>query len=118
MLPNSLPTIPTEFPLLLKDFQKMCVKSASYTPTQCGFSPLMRPIQQYIQYGVINLDKTAGPSSHEVVSWAKRMIGCEKTGHSGTLDPNVSGNLLVCLDRATRLVKNQQELGKQYVTIL
>lgn len=62
---------------------------------------------QNLKYGVINLDKTSGPSSHEVVSWVKRMIpGCEKTGHSGTLDPKVTGNLLICLDRATRLVKS------------
>lgn len=108
----------TEFPLLLKDFDKMCVKSASYTPSEYGYSPINRPITEYLKYGVINLDKTCGPSSHEVVSWVKRMLpGCEKTGHNGTLDPNVSGNLLICIDRATRLVKSQQELGKQYVAV-
>jgi H/ACA ribonucleoprotein complex subunit 4 len=43
---------------------------------------------------------------------------CEKTGHSGTLDPKVSGCLLVCLNRATRLVKAQQSAGKEYVCIV
>lgn len=43
---------------------------------------------------------------------------CEKTGHSGTLDPKVSGCLLVCLNRATRLVKAQQSAGKEYVAIV
>jgi H/ACA ribonucleoprotein complex subunit 4 len=42
----------------------------------------------------------------------------EKTGHSGTLDPKVTGNLLVCIDRATRLVKSQQAAGKEYVCVL
>ena len=108
MLPTqAMPTIANGFPLLLSRFEQMCVKSASYTPTNCGFSPINRPIAEYLKYGVINLDKTPGPSSHEVVSWVKNILGCEKTGHSGTLDPTVTGNLLVCIDRATRLVKSQ-----------
>jgi tRNA U55 pseudouridine synthase TruB len=42
----------------------------------------------------------------------------EKTGHSGTLDPKVTGCLIVCIDRATHLVKSQQGAGKEYVCIL
>jgi len=41
------------------------------------------------------------------------MLKVEKTGHSGTLDPKVTGNLLVCIERATRLVKSQQSAGKE-----
>ena len=76
-----------------------------------------RQLQEYIRYGVINLDKPANPSSHEVVAWLKRMLRVEKTGHSGTLDPKVTGGLIVCIDRATRLVKAQQGAGKEYVCI-
>lgn len=61
--------------------------------------------------GYINLDKPANPSSHEVVAWIKRILKVEKTGHSGTLDPKVTGCLIVCIDRATRLVKSQQSAG-------
>lgn len=60
----------------------------------------------------------ANPSSHEVVAWIKRILRVEKTGHSGTLDPKVTGGLIVCVDRATRLVKSQQGAGKEYVCIL
>jgi H/ACA ribonucleoprotein complex subunit 4 len=67
--------------------------------------------------GVINLDKPANPSSHEVVAWIKRILRVEKTGHSGTLDPKVTGCLIVCIERATRLVKSQQGAGKEYVCI-
>jgi H/ACA ribonucleoprotein complex subunit 4 len=67
---------------------------------------------------VINLDKPSNPSSHEVVSWIKRMLRVEKTGHSGTLDPKVTGCLIVCIDRATRLVKSQQGAGKEYVCVI
>jgi len=71
-----------------------------------------------LNYGVINLDKPANPSSHEVVSWIKRILRVEKTGHSGTLDPKVTGCLIVCIDRATRLVKAQQSAGKEYVGVV
>ena len=62
--------------------------------------------------GVINLDKPSNPSSHEVVAWLRRILRVEKTGHSGTLDPKVTGCLIVCIDRATRLVKSQQGAGQ------
>jgi H/ACA ribonucleoprotein complex subunit 4 len=52
-----------------------------------------------------------------VVAWIKRLLRAEKTGHSGTLDPKVTGNLIVCIDRATRLVKSQQGAGKEYVCV-
>jgi H/ACA ribonucleoprotein complex subunit 4 len=52
------------------------------------------------------------------VAWIKRILRVEKTGHSGTLDPKVSGCLIVCIDRATRLVKAQQAAGKEYVGIV
>jgi len=67
---------------------------------------------------VINLDKPANPSSHEVVAWIKRILRVEKTGHSGTLDPKVTGCLIVCCDRATRLVKAQQSAGKEYIGLV
>jgi len=42
----------------------------------------------------------------------------QKTGHSGTLDPKVTGSLVVCVERATRLVKSQQGAGKEYVCVV
>merc|ERR1719454_1739658 len=83
-----------------------------------GASPLKRDLQNYIKSGFINLDKPANPSSHEVVAWIKRILRVEKTGHSGTLDPKVTGCLIVCIERATRLVKSQQAAGKEYVAVL
>ena len=64
------------------------------------------------------MDKPVNPSSHEVVAWIKRILRVQKTGHSGTLDPKVSGCLIVCIEKATRLVKSQQTAGKEYVGIV
>ena len=53
-----------------------------------------------------------------MVAWIRRILKVEKTGHSGTLDPKVTGCLIVCVDRATRLVKSQQSAGKEYVCVI
>lgn len=108
----------SNWPLLLKNYDKLNVKTGHYTPIPSGSTPLKRNLHDYIRYGVINLDKPANPSSHEIVAWIRRILRVEKTGHSGTLDPKVTGALIVCVDRATRLVKSQQSAGKEYVCIV
>ncbi|KAI9797508.1 MAG: centromere/microtubule-binding protein cbf5 [Piccolia ochrophora] len=113
------PTVDTsQWPLLLKNYDKLLVRTGHFTPIPHGCTPLKRDLKAYISSGVINLDKPSNPSSHEVVAWVKRMLRIEKTGHSGTLDPKVTGCLIVCLDRATRLVKSQQGAGKEYVCVV
>lgn len=106
------------FPFCLKNFDKLNVKTSHFTPLPCGFSPTNRPIDILKQYGVINLDKPSNPSSHEVVAWIKKILKVDKTGHSGTLDPKVTGCLIVCINNATRLVKAQQSAGKEYVAVV
>lgn len=51
----------------------------------------------------------------QVVAWIRRILRVEKTGHSGTLDPKVTGCLIVCIERATRLVKSQQGAGQYLI---
>ncbi|CAK7223965.1 centromere/microtubule-binding protein cbf5 [Sporothrix curviconia] len=114
----SAPAVDTsEWPLLLKNFENLQIRTGHFTPIPHGSAPLRRDLKSYISSGVINLDKPSNPSSHEVVAWIKRILRVEKTGHSGTLDPKVTGCLIVCVDRATRLVKSQQGAGKEYVCI-
>ena len=107
----------SEWPLLLKNFDKLNVRTNHYTPLPFGASPLKRDLVNYVKSGFINVDKPSNPSPHEVVAWIKRILRVDKTGHSGTLDPKVTGCLIVCIDRATRLVKSQQSAGKEYVCI-
>lgn len=70
----------SEWPLLLKNYDKLLVRSSHYTPLPCGVSPLKRDLTSYIQSGCIPLDKPSNPSSHEVVAWLKRILRVEKTG--------------------------------------
>lgn len=83
----------SQWPLLLKNFDKLNIRSNHYTPLAHGSSPLNRDIKEYMKTGFINLDKPSNPSSHEVVAWIKKILKVEKTGHSGTLDPKVTGML-------------------------
>jgi len=108
----------SQWPLLLKNYDAMNCLTNHYTAQPSGCSPLQRDIRSYVKSGCINLDKPSNPSSHEIVAWLKRILRVEKTGHSGTLDPKVTGCLIVCIDRATRLAKSQQGAGKEYVGIL
>jgi len=75
---DARPVDMSKFPLLLKDNDKLLVRTGHYTPIPKGFSPLGRPIEELKKYGVITLDKPANPSSHEVVSWIKRILKVEK----------------------------------------
>jgi len=64
--------------------------------------------------GVFPLWKEAGMTSHDCVSKARRLFQMKRVGHTGTLDPDVSGVLPLCLGRATRIVEYLQELPKIY----
>ena len=61
-----------------------------------------RSVEQLLRYGIILLDKPPGPTSHETVAWTKRILKLPKIGHSGTLDPQVSGVLPLGLGDATK----------------
>lgn len=67
-----------------------------------GHYPDKRPIESLLYYGLVLVDKPAGPTSHEVVAWVKRVLEIEKAGHSGTLDPGATGLLPVGLGEGTK----------------
>ena len=66
--------------------RSLVVKAEEETDPKYGNKPEERPIKDYMRFGVINLDKPAGPSSHEVTAWLKRILGLERAGHGGTLE--------------------------------
>jgi H/ACA ribonucleoprotein complex subunit 4 len=64
----------SEWPLLLRNYDKLLIRTGHFTPIPVGCTPLKRDLKSYISSGVINLDKPSNPSSHEVVAWVKRML--------------------------------------------
>ena len=75
-------------------------------------------IDELLRRGVINLDKPAGPSSHETAAWVKRILRVKKAGHSGTLDPKATGVLPILLQDATKAGGALVRLPKEYVCVL
>jgi tRNA pseudouridine55 synthase len=64
--------------------------------------------------GILNVDKPAGMTSHDVVDVIRRVAGQRKVGHAGTLDPMATGVLLVCLGQATRVAEYLMAGRKRY----
>lgn len=68
--------------------------------------------------GVLPVDKPAGPTSHDIVTAARRALRLRRIGHTGTLDPFASGLLLLCLGPATRLAEYLTGLDKTYLATM
>jgi len=98
--------------------ENFLIKAESETNPEFGCYPDSRPIEEHLRKGIINLDKPSGPTSHEVDSWVRRILNCEKTGHGGTLDPRVTGVLPIGIDHATRVTQLLLVAGKEYVCLM
>jgi predicted rRNA pseudouridine synthase len=75
------------------------------------------PVHLWGRAGILVIDKPRGPSSHQVAAWVGRMLGCQ-VGHAGTLDPQVSGVLLVMLGNAVRLAPLLLQHDKEYICLM
>lgn len=69
-------------------------------------------------HGVINIHKEKGFTSHDVVAKLRGILGQKKIGHTGTLDPDATGVLPVCLGKATKLCDMLTDQSKTYETVL
>ena len=98
--------------------EQLLVKSQEITDPDYGIEPKRRSIESLLEYGVINLDKPSGPTSHEVVSWIRKILDIPLAGHGGTLDPKVTGVLPCALGKATRVLSALLTAGKEYVGIM
>ncbi len=98
--------------------QEILIKRESSTNEQYGCMPECRPTDILINYGISNINKPKGPTSHMVSEFVQKIVCIDKAGHSGTLDPGVTGVLPVALGRATRIVQALLIAGKEYVCIM
>ncbi|MEK9682664.1 MAG: RNA-guided pseudouridylation complex pseudouridine synthase subunit Cbf5 [Nitrosopumilus sp.] len=88
--------------MTLKQLENLIEVDQDITDDAYGTYYDKRTIEQLLNYGIILLDKPPGPTSHETVAWTKRILKLPKIGHSGTLDPQVSGVLPLGLGEATK----------------
>src|SRR3989344_6057806 len=83
-----------------------------------GQYPGSRSVEELLSNGIIILDKWQGPTSHDVASIVKKVLGRAKSGHAGTLDPMVSGILVIALDNACKVLPALQKQDKEYVGVM
>src|SRR5271157_1777153 len=98
--------------------RSVLVKAEDKTDPSFGCKPEDRSAEDYLRYGTINLDKPAGPTSHEVAAWVKKIMHLNCIGHGGTLDPKVTGVLPITLEDATKVVQAFLYSGKEYVCVM
>ncbi len=111
-----MPKLPKNFPF---DRNDLIYKTEKYeTNEQWGFFPNNRPIDQHLEFAVINLDKPPNLTSHEVSAYISKLLGIKKVAHGGTLDPGVSGVLPIALQRATPLTRILLRSDKEYVIVM
>lgn len=66
--------------------RSLLTRSGEETDQSFGHKPEERPYPDLVRFGVINLDKPPGPSSHEVAAWVRRIMQVRHAGHGGTLE--------------------------------
>ncbi|MBN1802754.1 MAG: RNA-guided pseudouridylation complex pseudouridine synthase subunit Cbf5 [Candidatus Lokiarchaeota archaeon] len=108
----------SELKLPSDESEQLLIKSQESTNPNYGSDPYQRTTESLLQKGVINLDKVSGPSSHEVVSWVRKILDVPNSGHGGTLDPKVTGILPCALGKATRALSALLTAGKEYVCVM
>jgi len=94
------------------------VRNLSKTDPKFGKIPTDRTTEELLDYGIINVDKPPGPTSHQVSAYVQKILKINKSGHSGTLDPKVTGVLPVAIGKATKVVQALLHAGKEYVGIM
>ena len=83
-----------------------------------GKSPAERTADELINYGIVNIDKPKGPTSHQCSDYIKKILQIDKAGHSGTLDPAVTGVQPIALGKATRITQFLLTAPKEYVCLM
>jgi len=91
------------------------IKAEEETDPEYGKRPEDRTVQELIRSSVVIVDKHSGPTSHQITAWLKEIFKIDKAGHSGTLDPSVTGVLPVALGNATKAMPFLMGLSKEYV---
>jgi len=98
--------------------RELLIRKESKTDPRFGKKPEERTVEELLDFGIININKPKGPTSHQVSAYVQKILGINKSGHSGTLDPKVTGVLPVAIGKGTRLVQALLPAGKEYVCIM
>ena len=77
-----------------------------------------KSVKELLEFGIINIDKSSGPTSFNVSDFVRKSLDLRKTSHFGTLDPKVTGVLPIALNRACKLTGYFLGEDKEYIGIM
>ena len=83
-----------------------------------GINPEEMTVEQRLNSGFILLDKPPGPTSHQIASWVRDLLGLDRLGHGGTLDPFATGVLPLMAGKSMKLTKGILKTDKSYIAVL
>lgn len=83
-----------------------------------GEEPEKRTITKLLDYGIVVIDKPKGPTTHQIADFVKNILEIKKCGHSGSLDPGVTGVVVIGLGKSTKIVNYLLKAPKKYVCIM
>lgn len=95
--------------------EEWLIKSEEASLSSFGTYPGARSLEEYVRNGIIILDKPQGPTSNQIDDWVKKILKIRKCSHGGTLDPRVSGVLVIALENSTKLMPILLSSKKEYV---
>ena len=98
--------------------REILIRKKAKTDPKFGKKPEQRTAEELLDFGIVNINKPKGPTSHQVSAYVQKILGIKKSGHSGTLDPKVTGVLPVAFGAGTRIVQTLLNAGKEYVCLM
>jgi H/ACA ribonucleoprotein complex subunit 4 len=87
------------------------------TDPSLGTPPDERTLEQRLASGFLLIDKPAGPTSHQLAAWARDLLGLERLGHGGTLDPFATGVLPLMAGRCMKITNKVLKHRKSYIAV-
>lgn len=104
-------------PFEMRKYEVLTKREAETDPNH-GVDPDKRDMESLIKLGYVILDKPSGPTSTQTVNYLKDIMHVKKAGHSGTLDPKVTGVLPTAILNATKTLTFLLSAGKEYVCLM
>ena len=102
----------------MMDSEIWSIDPSAKTNNSFGCNPEERPLEELLECGIILIDKPPGPSSHQLAAWARSMLGINRIGHGGTLDPFATGLLTLLCGRSTKITAELLRKPKSYVAVI
>ncbi|KAK8894128.1 H/ACA ribonucleoprotein complex subunit dkc1 [Tritrichomonas musculus] len=103
-----------KWPFLLENYQNLL----SFKEQFSKYYTLNRPFHELVKYGIIIFDKLSNNSSYDIMEFIQKSLKIKKITHSGTLDSNMSGLLIIFIENATRIASLLQKADKEYLVIM